>query len=427
MTQGLATSRSSALEQNLLAHWDARIVPYDAGRHRFAEWMLEQVRRLGHPVASLERLHDAVPEERVYGLSKELCNATHRADFRLLVNQFVLEVVVPEGRLQPPVAVQRFLNVRILLPHRPQGVFPFHTGLLYGHGPASRSLWIPLTDVSRDADRNASMQIIDIARSRELVREAIAGCWSIDEMTARFGAESRHLKAGPGRAVFFSQENIHGNFVNDTGRTRVSIDFRVAEACYGDLLARKIAGGYFGLIEQPGRRAPPPGAGSTVPRRSLGNGVSGRSTILYLHNNTPGTAGAPVHLQRYMLLEYCRRYGIDYHFELFELENMDHLPTLQHIVSRLESNAVLYSVFALPLARRSRDEIFARALASNVALHFVNEDLAVVDPHDRDLVEELLAFARHGDYAAAPGTEAPAQDGDVTPWIHPAKAGSPAF
>jgi sporadic carbohydrate cluster protein (TIGR04323 family) len=297
------------------------------------------------------------------------------------------------------VAVQRFLNVRILLPNRPQGVFPFHTGLLYGHGPASRSLWMPLTDVSRDADRNASMQIIGIPRSRELVREAIAGRWSIDEMTARFGAESWHLRAGPGRAVFFSQENIHGNFVNDTGRTRVSIDFRVAEARYGDLLARKIAGGYFSLIDQPGREAPPPGAASTQPRRSLGGGDSGRSTILYLHNNTPGTAGAPVHLQRYMLLEYCRRHAIDYHFELFELENMDHLPTLQHIVSRLASNVLLYSVFALPLARRFRDEIFAAALQNGVALHFVNEDLAVADHHDREQVEELLAFARHGDGA----------------------------
>ena len=399
MTDGLATARAAALEETLLAHWDARIVPYDAGRHGFAEWILAEVRSLGHPVVSLDRLHEAVPEDRVYGLSKQLCEATHRDEFRRMVCDFVLEVVVPEGRLQPPVAVQRFLNVRILLPNRPQGVFPFHTGLLYGHGPASRSLWMPLTDVTRDADRNASMQIIGIPRSRELVREAIAGRWSIDEMTARFGAESWHLRAGPGRAVFFSQENIHGNFVNDTGRTRVSIDFRVAEARYGDLLARKIAGGYFALIDQPGREAPPPGASSTQPRRSLGGGDSGRSTILYLHNNTPGTAGAPVHLQRYMLLEYCRRHAIDYHFELFELENMDHLPTLQHIVSRLASNVLLYSVFALPLARRFRDEIFAAALQNGVALHFVNEDLAVADRHDREQVEELLAFARHGDAA----------------------------
>src|SRR5204863_3840596 len=132
---------------------------------------------------------------------------------------------------------------------------------------------------------------------------------------------------------FFTQDNIHGNFVNDTGRTRVSMDFRVAEARFGNQLARKIAGGYFELIDQPGRRGLPTGAAQTKPRRSLGGGDGVRSNILYLHNNTPSTRGCPVHLQRYMLLDYCKRHGIEYHFELFELEAMDHLPTLQHIVT----------------------------------------------------------------------------------------------
>lgn len=399
MNQSAAARRSAALEQSLLTHWDARIVEYDAARHRFDAWMLAEVCALGHPVERLDRLHEVVPADKVYGLSKQLCSATNRAEFQDMVHDFVLEVVVPKGGLTPPVAVQRFINVRIMAPARPQGVFPFHTGLLYGHGPASRSLWMPLTDVTRDEDRNASMQIIGIDRSRELVREAVAGRWSVNEMTARFGAESFHLKAGPGRAVFFTQENIHGNFVNDTGRTRVSMDFRVAEARFGDQLARKIAGGYFELIDQPGRNAPQPGASCKKPRRSLGGGDSGRSNILYLHNNTPSTVGAPVHLQRYMLLDYCKRHGMEYHFELFELETMDHLPTLQHIVSELRSNVVLYSVFALPLNRRFRGEIFDAARQSGVALHFVNEDLAIEDEDDRARVEELLAFARHGDYA----------------------------
>ncbi len=396
MTTFANPERRSALEASNLQDWDARIVEYDAQRFAFDRWILAKVRALGHPLDRLERLHEVVAEERLYPLSKDLCAATNEPAFQSMVREFVLDTVIPKGNLVAPVAVQRSVNVRIMAPQRPHGIFPFHTGLLYGHGPASRSLWLPLTDVSQPADASASMQIIGIQRSRELVQQAARERWSVDQMTQRFGAESWPLAAGPWRAVFFSQENIHGNFVNTTGKTRVSLDFRVAEARFGDQLARKIAGGYFELIDQPGRAALPPGGAALRPRNSLGKAAGSRSNILYLHNNTPSTAGAPVHLQRAMVLEYCRKYGLEYHFEYFELETMDHLPTLRHIVSVLCSNVVLYSVFALPEERKLRDELLDAALRNGVALHFVNEDMAIEDERDRSRVEELLAFARYG-------------------------------
>ena len=60
-----------------------------------------------------------------------------------MLNRFVREQIVPQGKLRLPVAVQRFMNVRIMLPTTPELFFPFHTGLLYGHGIASRSIWMP--------------------------------------------------------------------------------------------------------------------------------------------------------------------------------------------------------------------------------------------------------------------------------------------
>jgi len=65
------------------------------------------------------------------------------------------------------------MNVRIMLPNTPELYFPLHTGLLYGHGIASRSLWMPFVDVTADEDRTRSMQIIPIKKSRELTKYAI--------------------------------------------------------------------------------------------------------------------------------------------------------------------------------------------------------------------------------------------------------------
>jgi sporadic carbohydrate cluster protein (TIGR04323 family) len=362
-------------------------VDYDARRFPFAELIRDEVRRLGHPIDSLDRLHQVVPREQVYVLSKQLCEATNRPEFRRLVTEFSREEIVPKGKPVPPIAVQRYLNVRIMVPDKPQGVFPFHTGLLYGHGPGSRSLWMPLTDVTRPEDRSASLQIIGIERSRELIRHAVENRLSIPQMTALFGAESFGVQAGPGKVLFFTQENIHGNFVNVTGKTRVSIDFRLAEDRFGDQLARKILGGYFEIL---------PAGGEQPYRPDHAALKNDRANVIYLNNNTPSTVGAPVHLQRGMVMEYCRKNALAFEFELFELESMDHLPTLMHIIDELSCNVILYSIYALPESAAHRGTILDAALRKGVHLYFVNEDLALANQEDRRRIDEFLDFAKYG-------------------------------
>ena len=388
------SQREAALEQSLFASWDANLVPYDIKRFPFDDWVLGRVRAAGYPLEDLTELHRVVPAGEVYKLTKQLCADTNLPDFRRMLNRFVREVVVRKGGLKSPVGVQRFLNVRIMQPDRPEAIFPFHTGLLYGHGIASRSLWMTLTDVSAEQDYTASMQIIDIKRSRELVREAIEKRFSVEEMTELFGRESWPLRAKPGLICFFTQENIHGNFVNVTGKTRVSIDFRVAEAEYGDMLARKIPAGYFHVIpdreeeEEPAPR--PNGKASELVR-------SGKPNIFYINNNTSSTFGVPVHLQRYMLLDYCKGKQLNYDFELFELEDMIHMPTLAHIVRSLDCDLVMYSIFALPEDEAYRNELLERALRRNVVVHFVNEDLVLATRDDLRTINNYLKFSRYGD------------------------------
>ena len=121
--------------------------------------------------------------------------------------------------------------------------------------------------------------------------------------------------------------------------------------------------------------------------------------IIYLNNNTQTTEGVPAHLQRYMVYEYCKKNDIAYDFELFELETMNHLPTLDHILKDLRCNAILYSIYSLPESSAERAHIFDSAIDSGVVLYFVNEDLVVHDDADRSRVEALLGFAKHGDDA----------------------------
>ena len=388
-----ANDIDAALEESLTTVWDAKVYSWDNSRYPFNEWMLNRVRGMGYKLDDLSYLHESVPLNETYKVTKQLCADTNLPEFRRMLNRFVREVIVPQGKLRLPVAVQRFMNVRIMLPTTPELFFPFHTGLLYGHGIASRSIWMPFCDVTADEDRSRSMQILSIKKSRELIQQAIDERLSMDEMTELFGKESWQIKAGPGSACFFTQENIHGSGrPNTSGKTRVSMDFRIAEGIYGDYLGRKIPAGYFHLIpdteEEEEKLAAHPRRGDAF--------LNGKNNIFYVANNTASTYGIPVHLQRYMLVDYCKKNKLEFDYELFDLEDMTHLPTLKYLVTQRECNIVMYSIFALPEDEAYRNELLEKAVKRGCIIHFVNEDLQLANAEDLKTIKKYLEFSKYG-------------------------------
>jgi sporadic carbohydrate cluster protein (TIGR04323 family) len=377
----------------LTTTWDAKVYSWDNSKYPFNEWMLNRVRDMGYNLDDLSYLHEAVPLNEVYKVTKQLCADTNLPEFRRMLNCFVREVVVEQGKLRLPVAVQRFTHVRIMLPTTPELFFPFHTGLLYGHGIASRSIWLPFVDVTADEDRSRSMQILGIKRSRELIKYAIEKRLSMADMTDVFGKESWQIKAGPGSGCFFTQENIHGSGrPNISGKTRVSMDFRIAEGIFSDYLARKIPAGYFHLI--PDTEEDEEAAAARPPRDAVFN--NGKSNIFYVANNTSATYTIPVHLQRYMLVDYYNKKKIEFSYELFDLEDMIHLPTLWHLVRDRSCNIVMYSIFSLPEDEGERNQMLEAAADKGSIIHFVNEDLQLTDADDMKEIKKYLEFSKYG-------------------------------
>jgi len=388
-----ANDIDAALEQSLTTLWDAKVYHWDNSKFPFNEWILNRIRGMGYKLDDLSYLHESVPPNEVFKVTKQLCADTNLPEFRRMLNRFVREVVVPQGKLRLPVAVQRFMNVRIMLPTTPDLFFPFHTGLLYGHGVASRSIWMPFVDVTADEDRSRSMQIVGIKKSRELIKYAIDNQLDMEEMTEVFGRESWQIKAGPGSGCFFTQENIHGSGrPNTTGKTRVSMDWRIAEGIYGDYLGRKIPAGYFHLI--PDTEEEEEIEAAKPPRKASYD--NGKPNMFYVANNTSATYSIPVHLQRYMLLDYSQKNDLVFKIELFDLEDMLHLPTLRHIVEKRDCNLIMYSIFALPEDENERNGLLEAMVKRGGIIHFVNEDLQLTNADDLKTIQKYLAFSKYG-------------------------------
>jgi sporadic carbohydrate cluster protein (TIGR04323 family) len=170
------------------------------------------------------------------------------------------------------------------------------------------------------------------------------------------------------------------------------MDFRIAEAMYGDLLGRKIPAGYFHLIpeteEDEERLAQMP------PREPQFK--NGKQNIFYVANNTDATYPIPVHLQRYMMNDYIGKKGLSCDYELFDLEDMLHCPTLWHLVEDRNANIVMYGSFALPEQEAERERMLETALSRGNIIHFVNEDLQLVTRDDLTTIQKYLEFSRYG-------------------------------
>jgi sporadic carbohydrate cluster protein (TIGR04323 family) len=352
--------------------WDCRTVDYEPGRHPFLEWARSSIRALGCPVDDLERLHEHLDPAEAVSLCSALSATTARGHFAEIYQAFVRDVVGP--LLPGPLAVQRLVNVRVHLPRQPRMNVPFHTDGWYGHGPGERNVWIPLAG----GRGSAGLQVVDLARSRQLVASAVARRLEVAAMTAEFLAHSRPANLRDGQALLFTPGHLHGTVTNETDHTRVSLDFRVAPA--GCELGKKWMGGYFRLLDDAGCDERCPGTPCAC--------------TSYVNNCTPRTRFIPIHLQRMMIAQHAERVGLRVTAEALEIEVMPHLPTLLHILEEgRPSGVVLFSIHALPPGGARRERLFEAAIRNRVPLHFANEGLLVSTPASRDRVEALLRFA----------------------------------
>jgi sporadic carbohydrate cluster 2OG-Fe(II) oxygenase len=229
-------------EARIAVDLDIRTEKYDLARFAFGAWVLAEIRAAGFAIDSLEQFHEAVPFSETSQLTKRLIRATESQGFRNIYFPFLREVLEPI--LGQEIAPQRYPNLRAHVPDRPDMCIPFHTDSWYGHGQDEINVWIPLTP----AKDSASLALIPFAKSQELVRTAQQGNLRLQEMEALFQPHAKPVNVLPGDVVLFTPLHLHGNSANRTGRTRVSIDFRVAVR--GGTINKKRVGGYFILMPE---------------------------------------------------------------------------------------------------------------------------------------------------------------------------------
>ena len=177
---------------------------------------------LGSPVRDLSLLHEQVTLEQINPLRIKIFHALNaipdwkEAYYSLAAQQL-------QAMFGPDISIQIKLNLSIQMPGDASSVLMMHTDTLSGQSPFECVLWTAITDAF---DSNA-MYIFSPDEGQKLYDAMPAyqhrGMLELFEDNK---SKAKTIDAKAGQCVLFSSTLFHGNQLNTTDKTRVSLNCR---------------------------------------------------------------------------------------------------------------------------------------------------------------------------------------------------------
>lgn len=125
--------------------------------------------------------------------------------------------------LGPDIAIQSKLNLSIQMPHDESSILSLHTDALSGQSVFELVLWLPLTD---SFDSN-SMYIFSPSKTYEMLAQMPnAETKGMNHLFELYRSSATFLNVKYGQALIFTPTMFHGNTLNTTQSSRLSINCR---------------------------------------------------------------------------------------------------------------------------------------------------------------------------------------------------------
>jgi sporadic carbohydrate cluster protein (TIGR04323 family) len=357
----------------MLAHWENRTLDYDLDQFPWPSWILAVIQEIEPQVDDLTQFHQQVPAERIQAVTRHVQQAFSRPEFMSRFDQFAEQYGRPliDGRRY---MLKRQATLNLVVPDQRQlgRLLPFHQGVWYGNGRGQRTIWLALTPCFG----TNSMWVVDTEHSRDISRQTIQQHWNQHEFEEASLSRAWPVEIQPGQCHLFHQEIIHGNVNNDTGVTRMAIDWHLLVE--GEEYGNRLPGGFFRL---PGDHA------------QAHRGQAQQGLVQYLGNNTDYDRHIPQMLQRLALDQYCRDRGLGINYVHFENEHLSWMPILENLIQTQVPGIIMGSIYSLPDDADRRGHVLRQALDRGIEMHFVNEYIVMTSEQDLELIETYRNFA----------------------------------
>lgn len=168
------------------------------------------------PSIKLEELHLHLPADYVNDFRLASMQALNEHDWKdmLLTNCYHEACKL----LGPDLLIQKKINLSVQMPGDTSSILPAHSDCSSGDSPFEMVIWIPLTE----AFGTNSMFIFGCSESRIFYDNLKKGVCNMPQPK-----EEDFVEARLGEYIIFSPALIHGNVLNKTDSTRVSLNIRI--------------------------------------------------------------------------------------------------------------------------------------------------------------------------------------------------------
>ena len=125
--------------------------------------------------------------------------------------------------LGPDISIQNKLNLSIQIPYDDTSLLPLHTDTISGESAFEVVVWVPFTK----AFKSNSMYLFPINKSIEMMSKIQDYSeLGMQKMESDFQSYKKFIEINPNQVLVFSPTLFHGNVLNETSKTRLSINCR---------------------------------------------------------------------------------------------------------------------------------------------------------------------------------------------------------
>jgi sporadic carbohydrate cluster 2OG-Fe(II) oxygenase len=165
---------------------------------------------------NLADLHKYVTYKKINSLRLNCFQKINSINWNLLIKNFSYESLV--SLLGPDLLVQSKLNLSIQMPNDKTSILPAHSDSWSSDSPFQLNLWIPLTNTYG----TNSMFIMDSTYTLKIFKEIKKN----KKIFIKKPQKKNFIELKKGQYIIFNPGYLHGNVLNKTSHTRVSLNLR---------------------------------------------------------------------------------------------------------------------------------------------------------------------------------------------------------
>jgi len=183
------------------------------------------------PINTLEPLHTQIDINDVTSIRLHLVNFLNSTKYNWTRIEDLLSADNVHHMIGPDYLLQKKINISIQMPGDAASTLAMHSDCISGDSPWQLNLWIPLTKVMGTSSiylvsTTESINILDkLGKLDELNTKSLAGYTELSELMN--ACDKEYIKEEFGMLSIIHPGVLHGNDVNTTDNTRVSLNIRI--------------------------------------------------------------------------------------------------------------------------------------------------------------------------------------------------------